>query len=235
MSGGKINRPPKDRGWVWMTGELLTSDAWRTASGNTHRFIAFLAAELISKKGKQNGYLKAPYRQLVAFGIGARFIAEHIREAERLGLVQCNRGGMRVATTYALTWLPTADGPATDAWREYRNQELQPMTKIRNLPAKGDAALPAKGDADGANLPAKGDADTPQNLPAKGDALLKKSSYQGGDDTKDLSVAAQPAAPAAAPTRPAELPTGDGLDLPAFLDRRRSDVANEQPASARLQ
>jgi hypothetical protein len=178
------NKPPSGEPWVWLTRELLESDAWRSLGTSSRRFVDFLLLEHMSKGGKQNGKLKAPYRQLVAFGVGARFASAAIREAEEVGVVNCARGGMRVATTYGLAWLPQHDGTvAPDRWRSYHNPTLAPISrsKCENLPAKGNAGLPAKGDADGVNLPAKGDADTPKNLPAKGDALYRDS-YQGEAD-----------------------------------------------------
>lgn len=188
---GKTQRPPAGKPWVWLTRELLESDAWRSAGIGVRRMIDFLILEHMSHGGKENGKLKAPYRQLVVFGIGARFITAHIAEAEKLGLIECHRGGMRVATTYGLTWLPWHDGrPASDRWQLYRNPELAPLprAKNKNLPAKGDAALPAKGDADDQILPAKGDADRPKNLPAKGDALSIKVLTKSSDTYSELGV-----------------------------------------------
>ena len=186
----KAQRPPVGEPWIWLTRELLSSDAWRSLTVSSRRFIDFLLLEHMRQGGRGNGRLKAPHRQLVAFGVGARFVTSHIREAEEFGLVDCYRGGMRVATTYALTWLPLHDGtPATNHWRSYSNPALPPMPqpKSRNLPAKGEAGLPAKGEADGPNLPAKGEADGSENLPAKGEALSRKASYQGGREDSELS------------------------------------------------
>ena len=131
--------------WVWQTRELLASDAWRSLGINGRRVIDFLQLEHMGKAGGANGHLKAPHRQLEAFGIGKRHIASAIRKAEKVGLVDCHRGGMKVATTYTLTWLPLHDGtPASNRWRLYRNPKLAPLPrpKIKILPHKGEAALP---------------------------------------------------------------------------------------------
>lgn len=70
--------------------------------------------------GKANGKLKATDRQLQSFGIGTHYVTAAIKEAEKLGLVDCHRGGMRFATTYTVTWLPLHDGAAaSNRWREY--------------------------------------------------------------------------------------------------------------------
>ena len=42
---GKINKPPKDEPWVWLTKELLESDAWCALSPNGHSLIDFLLLE----------------------------------------------------------------------------------------------------------------------------------------------------------------------------------------------
>jgi hypothetical protein len=213
--------PPENEPWVWQTRDLRISDAWRSAGINARRFIDFLLIENMNRAGKENGRLKAPQEQLVAFGIGCRYVADAIREAEDLGLVDCSRGGMRVATTYALTWLPLHDGtPANNRWRCYRNPKLRPLTvrKIRNLPLKGKAALPLKGKADGAKLPLKGKADRPRNLPLKG-KVPYISSYQGGAVNSDLSAAS--AGPAS------------GADAPPDEQPRYAPVVVELPVNGR--
>jgi hypothetical protein len=62
--------------------------------------------------GRRNGELKAPHHQLIVIGIPKNCVMPAIREAEALGLLDCHRGGMRVATTFGLTWLPLHDGTA---------------------------------------------------------------------------------------------------------------------------
>jgi hypothetical protein len=123
----KLNRPPAGKSWIWLTLEMMKGDAWRSASINTRRFVDFLMVELMENSGRKNGDLRAPYEQLQKIGISERLIAASIYEAEELGLVDCFRGGMRVATRYALTWLPGHDGRTpTDRWREYRNPNIAP-------------------------------------------------------------------------------------------------------------
>jgi hypothetical protein len=175
---GKAKRLPPGS-WTAEPLELLESDAWRSAGINTRRFIDFLKREHLRHGGKENGRLKAPWQQLEAYGIGARHIAEAIKEAERLGLVEVHRHGMRTASTYTLTCLH--DGNSA-SWRVFRNPDLAPLPvpKSRNLPHKGKAALPSEGKADGPNLPHKGKADGPKNLPSQGKVLSRRSSYQGG-------------------------------------------------------
>jgi hypothetical protein len=182
---GKMYGPPAGESWVWLTRELMQSDAWRSQGINCRRFVDFLLREHLAHGGKENGKLLAPDHQLRTLGIGAQYITKAIREAEDLGIVDCERGGMRVATKYTLTWLPLHDGTAaSNRWRAYRNQKLVPLPvpKSRNLPNKGKVALPNKRKADGANLPNKGKADTPKILPNEG-KVLSRSSYQDGFDS----------------------------------------------------
>jgi hypothetical protein len=106
--------------------------------------------------GKENGELKAPRRQLVSSGIGEHFVSAAIRNTERLGLVDAHRSGKRLATTYALTWLPFHDGtPASDRWRDYRAPA--PTTKR----PKRRLALVSEKIPDGLNLAAKQHSDIP--------------------------------------------------------------------------
>lgn len=93
--GPRTNRPPEGEAWIWHTLELLSSPAWRTRSINCRRLIDFLEIEHLRHGGAENGSLLAPYSQLVSFGIGRRFIYAAIREAERRGLIQVERGGRK--------------------------------------------------------------------------------------------------------------------------------------------
>ena len=178
----KKNRPPAGEAWVWMTRDLVESDAWRSMGINARRFIDFLLIEHMGKAGTQNGKLKAPHRQLEAFGIGRRLIADAIRETELLGLVECRRAGQRAPSTYTLTWLPLHDDtPALDYWRGYRNCTLRalPKPKPKNLQSDGVAGVQSEGVADGANLQSDGVADRPKTLPSEGVALLRKDLTKG--------------------------------------------------------
>ena len=119
------NTPPKGQSYIWLTRQLLESEAWHSLDLYTRRLLDFLMLEHLRHAGQANGKLKAPYRQLHTFGIWDRFISSTITRAEELGLVVCYRGGMRTATEYRLTWFESHDGkPATDEWRAYRNPDL---------------------------------------------------------------------------------------------------------------
>jgi hypothetical protein len=226
------NRPPKGEAWFWMTRELLLSAAWRELGINGRRFVEFLITDHLAHAGQNNGKIKAPHRDLAQIGVARRFAADAIREAEEHGLVDCIRGGMRVATSYALTWLPLSDGtPASNRWRTYSAKKEAPVQRQRNrnLPHKGEPALAYKSEPD-----------SPIPEDYKGEPLLREALTKGGDVTTEPEVgAAQPARlPWSTPTltelhgKPkAEVlawaagKLGDEPELPAFLDRR--------PAAAR--
>jgi hypothetical protein len=167
---GKNKQSPIGQQFVPLPRDLLRSDAWRSMSINERRLVDFLMLEHMRHGGRQNGNLKAPRQQLHAFGIGSHFASMAIAAAEERGLILCNRGGMRVATTYGLTWLATAGGRTpSNAWMAYSDPSLKPMPepKSRNLGAKQQSGLGAKQQSDGPNLGAKQQSDGPKSLGAK--------------------------------------------------------------------
>lgn len=110
--GRRTNSPPPGEAWLWHTLPLLSSPAWRGRSIACVRLIEFLELEHLRHGANDNGRLLAPYTQLVSFGIGRRFIADAIKEAERRGLVSVDRGGKRGTTItevsrYRLTYFWT--------------------------------------------------------------------------------------------------------------------------------
>jgi hypothetical protein len=213
MKGHRLPPGP----WCWTSLELVESDAWRSRSINTVRFIDFLLRENMRNAGAENGLLKAPYEQLEAWGIGAQYVSSAIEEAEQLGLVDCHKPGRRMLSTFALTWLWLHDGsPPSDRWKHYRNPKLKPppRPKSRNLPSEGKVKLPSEGRVDGSNLPPKGKVDGFKNLPYEGKDL-SRSSYQDRGYITDVSTA-EAARPTArrATVMPAATLNGSG-HLPA--------------------
>ena len=115
--------------FVQLTLELLRSPAWRTRGINCVRLIEFLMIEHMEHGGAENGNLAAPYSQLEDAGIGRRFIAKAIREAEERGLVQTKRGGKKgrqvtEMSRYRLTFLSTKER-TEDKW----NTEVAPTNE----------------------------------------------------------------------------------------------------------
>ena len=105
--------PPKDRGWVWQTTEMMFSPAWKAMGINTRRLIDFLEIEHRNHAGIENGNLMATYDQLVDFGISRSEISRAVKEAEYLGFIDVKRGGRWADTNqpsvYRLTFYATKD------------------------------------------------------------------------------------------------------------------------------
>jgi hypothetical protein len=222
----KINRPPTGEPWVWLSRELLRSDAWRNVGGKARRFVDFLLIEHMSRGGKHNGDLKAPYRQLNDFGIRLADIRTVIAETEGRGLVDCHRGGMRVATTYGLTWLPLPDGtPASNRWRGYQEPIATHVRKKRKSASDGGS----RAASDGGSRLAKSAYDGGSRLPLKsasdGGSALKKTLTRAADVTSEQEVRGARRPGSTPALTPLALAAADEPELPAFLDRR--------PAAAR--
>jgi len=112
-----------DRQFIKLYRDVLESASWRSLNLYGYRFITFLMIEDMRHRGKQNGFLLAPYRQLEAFGIHKDSIAQTIAEVEAVGLIDCIRGGHRVPNRYALTWRLLADGTSpSERWRHCAEQ-----------------------------------------------------------------------------------------------------------------
>jgi hypothetical protein len=107
--------------FIGLSRNLLISDAWRTLLVPSRNFIEYLMIEHMNQGGKRNGFLVAPYGQLVQFGISRKFIGVVILQTTANGQVDVARGTGRAANRYALTWLPLAgETVPTDRWRAYR-------------------------------------------------------------------------------------------------------------------
>ena len=108
----------KGEAFVKLPRDLLESAAWRILRPQTRLFLEFLMIEHMRHGGKRNGFLLAPRRQLVVFGIDTHLISSVINEAEQLGVVDCKRGSGRRPSLYSLTWLPLSDGTEpSNRWR----------------------------------------------------------------------------------------------------------------------
>jgi len=79
--------------WLAIKRDLIESPAWQALSIHGRRLLDFLMVEHLSHASRENGHLKATYGQLVAIGIGRRFIALALEEVTALGLVSVERGG----------------------------------------------------------------------------------------------------------------------------------------------
>jgi len=101
--------------------ELIASPAWKARSIHVARLLDRLELENCAHAGKENGYLIVTYDQLVAHGIGRRFVRPAIEEASKLGLLKVTRQGLyrggarRQPNMYQLTYLKTKFVPVAGA------------------------------------------------------------------------------------------------------------------------
>jgi hypothetical protein len=126
----KKPRQKIDGQFVPQTGDLLRSDAWRTCcrNGPAMQIISSLCCLYMAGGGKTNGDLRASYGYFIQYGMREPSITKAIELLESCGLILCHRGGMRVVTRYALTWLPMPDGSMPDQpWRTFSNASLKPL------------------------------------------------------------------------------------------------------------
>lgn len=141
----KLMRPPEGEPFVWLTRELVASDAWQARSRHCARLIDFLLIEHMNHAATENGNLKATYEQLVQFGFSRRKIVGAIEEAERLGLVRCQRGGKRRPSTYRLTFYSDRDrSPPTNEWKNYQRkfESSVPPCGTKQVPPCGTKNTP---------------------------------------------------------------------------------------------
>ena len=147
---GKLRKPPKGEPWVWLTRELLTSEAWRALGVNSRRLIDFLLIEHMNHAGTQNGYLIATKDQLVRFGLSRRLVSDAVRECVFFGLLRVEQLGkfdrnIRRATRYRLTFYADMEGaPATNDWKAITAKRVedwqQGRRRMRAAPAAPNVA-----------------------------------------------------------------------------------------------
>lgn len=112
------NSPPPDMPWVWLTRDLLESEAWCTLSLAARRLIERIIIEHMNHAGTENGNLVVTYTDFTKFGLRRSSIATAIAEAVGRGLIAVTQQGRpstgpdRWPTRYAVGWLPMKDGTA---------------------------------------------------------------------------------------------------------------------------
>ena len=128
----KRNGPPKDQPWVWLTRELLESDAWRTAPLNTRRIVDRLILEHMHHAGQENGNLICTYDDFVRYGIRRASIKGALKDAIKRGLVYQSQQGKaapglagRCPNIFGLGWLPGNDASAAhNRWKAYKRGDI---------------------------------------------------------------------------------------------------------------
>jgi hypothetical protein len=120
----KAARPPADEPWIWLTRELLSSDAWQTLSINERRVIDRLLIEHLNHAGTMNGRLRVSHRQFIQWGVTKNAVAPAIHCLSTRGLARFaaaeTDGSIRGFYTYRLTFLPADYKEPTNEWRTFR-------------------------------------------------------------------------------------------------------------------
>ena len=135
---GELRRPPDGESWAWLTRELVASPTWRLRSINCIRLIDFLLVEHMNHAARENGHLKAPYNQLVGWGLVRSEIRRAIEEAEFLGLIRYERGGRWAGTNQPSRFLLTfyadkEENPATNEWKGKTEEAIAVWKRDRAL------------------------------------------------------------------------------------------------------
>jgi len=120
----KRNRPPGP--FVWLTLELLESEAWQTAPLRTRLFVERLMREHIAHGGVENGRLICTFDDCAVAGIRRNAIKEAQRDAIARGLVYRSAEGRAAAGAgrrphqFGLGWFPAHDGAAApNRWKSW--------------------------------------------------------------------------------------------------------------------
>jgi hypothetical protein len=126
-SAKRANRAPQDMPWIWLSREMLESEAWRAIKTlSAKRVLERIILEHMAHAGTENGNLTVTYADFIAYGVRKKSIPSAIAIVEGLGWIDITVQGKqaveedRYPSRYALTWLPQpARGkPATNRWRQ---------------------------------------------------------------------------------------------------------------------
>ena len=124
----QLNAPPKKEPWVWITRELLASDAFRLLSHPARQVLFRIVIEHMNHAGLENGRLKVTHLDFGAYGCRYPSIKTAIDELVAAGLIEIARPGRKchgqahgAPAEYRLTWLPvgteTDFQPPTNRWK----------------------------------------------------------------------------------------------------------------------
>jgi hypothetical protein len=136
----KRNHPPPGEPWVWLTREILESEAWRSLSRAARLVIDRVILEHMAHAGTENGNLIVTYHDFEKFGIRRGSLKAAISDAVAHGLIivtekgRASVGPDRWPSKYALGWLPLRDGSAAfNRWKHWHCSN-RPTDKPVNTP-----------------------------------------------------------------------------------------------------
>jgi hypothetical protein len=116
--------------FVYYTREMIGSPAYRVLSLQGRKVMRRLELEHMSHGGQDNGKLPCRYYDFVQYGCRQKGLSAALIEVGVLGFAITVTLGTRAfanipgkASTFRLTYLPTADGPATNEWKKWKTAE----------------------------------------------------------------------------------------------------------------
>jgi len=129
IAGSKRKNKIKEQ-FVYYTREMISSPAYRALSLQGRKVLRRLELEHMAHGGQDNGKLPCRYYDFINYGCRRNGLSAALIEVEALGFAKTITFGSRAygnvpgkASTFLLTYLPTADGPATDDWKKFSSVE----------------------------------------------------------------------------------------------------------------
>jgi hypothetical protein len=124
----KLDAPPPNTPWVWVTKEMIESSAHRALSGAARKVIDRITLEHMAHGGGRNGQLEVTYADFRRYGIRGSSIYPAIEEAIALGFIKRVDPGRKAwgefkgsSARYRLEWLPDCNGsPASNHWKRFQ-------------------------------------------------------------------------------------------------------------------
>jgi hypothetical protein len=109
---------------MWLTRELIESDAWQAQTRASRLVIDRLMIEFMAHAGTENGNLVCLYSEFIDYGIHREQLPAALHLAAQTGLIivtqkgKAGAGTDRWPTKYALGWMPMKDGAAaSNRWK----------------------------------------------------------------------------------------------------------------------
>jgi hypothetical protein len=131
--GGIAGRKRKNKiseQFVYYTRDMIDSPAYRALSLQARKVLRRLELEHMAHGGQDNGKLPCRYHDFINYGCRKNGLSAALIEVEVLGFSKTMTLGTRPfgnipgkASTFLLTYLPTADGPPTHDWKKISSIE----------------------------------------------------------------------------------------------------------------
>lgn len=133
----RANAPPKGEPWIWITQDMMASDAWRLMNINERKALDRILLEHMAHAGTENGNLIVTHADFIEHGVTPRYLAEALAGLEFLGFVKCTfRGGRWNGTNqpsrYWLSFIPDwrLNHP-TNRWKLITAEEIKTWRAMR--------------------------------------------------------------------------------------------------------